>query len=227
MENDDIEKVNGQITSKQVNKLFIIVILPLLLNAYISFITYRSTSKLQYEKLPIDIAIENRKTYNSILIEKNNFLLKQQGDLYINFKYGWLELYEANKYKDDSKMKKILSDIESNFEKQINIYQSSKSFMSDDSINKIEKFLFYIDADTYYFNVSEMCRVLMKQDGINYFYGLDDFVRNKEYLKTHERLFEIDKRVFAAQYFPIILSEIFTDELKKISVLLQTESSNR
>jgi len=115
-----VEKVQYQIEketfqSKQGKRLylfFVPIILTLILNTFFSYLTYKSTSRLQAEKVSLDLIVENRKAYNSILLEKNRFLIKQQCELNFHRFYGWKDFYDAQKAKDSSQMKSILYKIE-------------------------------------------------------------------------------------------------------------------
>jgi hypothetical protein len=91
------------------------IIVALSTNTYFSYLSYKSTSRLQTEKTSQNLTVENKKTYNSIMIQKNQFIINQQGKLNFYYFIGWNELYEATNSKNNKNVKVILEKIENDF----------------------------------------------------------------------------------------------------------------
>lgn len=219
-----IEKETFQ--NKQVKRLylfFVPIISTLILNTYFSYLTYESASRLQAEKVSLDLTVENRKSYNSILIEKNQFLIKQQSKLNFHRLYGWKDFYDAQKAKDSSQMKSIFNKIEDDFFERWNIYQNCKSFLSETNILSIDKFINYTNVDGNH-SLSANCERLFAQKSIGYFYGISEFIYEKKYLHENTKLTDTELQIYAIQYFPIVLNEVIGDELKTNADRLLRES---
>ena len=158
------EKTTITIPDKKPSWWILAILVPLLLNLLFTVLTYKSTSSLQKEKSSLDVIVENKKTYNSLLVDKNHYLINQQSKIKFNYFYGWSDFYEAKKSKDKTKMKSILKRIEENFLIDWNIYQQSKPLLSKTNIQCVDKFLEFVDVDGNFFKISDSYNILLKQN---------------------------------------------------------------
>jgi len=86
---------------------------------------------------------------------------------------------------------------------------------------RIDKFLNYINVDGY---SSANYERLYRQKNIDYFYGIPEFIYEKKYLQENTKLTDTELQAYAIQYFPIVINEVISDELKINSDRLLRES---